>query len=82
MNGSLVSSIIDIRPDYPILYRTEIFWNKIACIYITRYDFQNDSTLKVLPINVSWKKYKIVDSENEAKQNWHELNRASSIIKL
>lgn len=30
----------------------------------------------------SGKKYKIVDSENEAKQNWYELNRASSIIKL
>ena len=52
MNESLVSNITDIQLDYPILYCTEIFWNKIACIYITCHHFQNDLTLKVLPISV------------------------------
>ena len=29
MNGSLVSDIIDIKLNYPILYRTEVLCNKI-----------------------------------------------------
>ena len=33
MNGSLVSNIIEIRLDYPILYRSEILWNKIEELY-------------------------------------------------